>query len=93
MDTLITKQEQKADKMATHFQGPLHPDGSQRVEWPKLYYHVCQKTTPFYFCYNVVKPKSSILIILASIYMSVNLLPQAYFIFFIKSKAENQLKF
>jgi len=49
MDTLITKQEQKADKMATHFQGPLHPDGSQRVEWPKLYYHVCQKNYTILF--------------------------------------------
>jgi len=55
--------------------------------------HVSQKTAPFSFCNNFVK-HSSILIILACIYCtSVNFLPQTYFTFFIKSKAENQLKF
>ena len=49
-------------------------------------------TAVFYFCNNFVTP-SSILIILALIYLSKCFLSQAYFTFFIKSKAENQLKF
>jgi len=55
-------------------------------------YHVSQKTAPFYFCNNSLKPSSIFIIFGSRIYLSKFLI-QAYFTFFINLKAESQLKF